>query len=370
MLTPSLFELDDDDDISDDELSNNNDDISLAASSLLPPSTSHVKKLSCPCTTLQQLSNYITTDILFISHHRAQKPCVLINFVTGWNIFSNGEAGVHNKIRDLMLSSTSATIPPTTTVPVLTAHDSIHFFGRELCEVSVRNFQDVMDDNIRMINTDNNKDKEGKEDKESNEGKEGKEEPTIPFYCRLRPVPDELLSSFNLIDFHEKNVLFKKDLCACWIGAAKTITPLHFDTCHGLLAVVAGTKRVTMFPPDDTMYMYRDTNGANPNSSKCDWEVYRDQTEFQGGAPRCWDGKNARDGDGGGKCETTETSYRAKFHRMDETSPVEVHVRGGEMLYIPPGWWHTVENVTTTISVLLPFDMIRDEDLHPSLLLL
>ena len=36
------------------------------------------------------------------------------------------------------------------------------------------------------------------------------------------------------------------------------------------------------------MYMYRDVSGANPNSSRCDWEVYRDQTERSGGAPRCF----------------------------------------------------------------------------------
>ena len=56
--------------------------------------------------------------------------------------------------------------------------------------------------------------------------------------------------------------------------------------------------------------------------------------------------------------------------RLDETSPREVLLQAGEMLYIPPGWWHTVENVTATIAVLLPFDMVDGEDLHPALMLL
>ena len=63
-------------------------------------------------------------------------------------------------------------------------------------------------------------------------------------------------------------------------------------------------------------------------------------------------------------------TYRQEYMQLDETSPREVFLEAGQMLYIPPGWWHTVENVTATIAVLLPFDMSGGEDLHPSLLLL
>ena len=135
--------------------------------------------------------------------------------------------------------------------------------------------------------------------------------------------------------------LFKEDLCACWIGSKGIVTPLHFDTCHGLLAGVAGTKRVTLFRPEDTMYLYRRSSSEpNPNSSRADWELWRD-------------------GDG---------EARRRFPKLDEAMPIEVELGPGDMLYIPPGWWHTVAGATATVAVLLPFDMSPGEELHPSLM--
>lgn len=69
------------------------------------------------------------------------------------------------------------------------------------------------------------------------------------------PIPKSFTTLFNLsfdaneavdletTDSFETSILFKKQLCACWIGSQGTITPLHFDTCHGLLAVLHGSKK-------------------------------------------------------------------------------------------------------------------------------
>ena len=46
------------------------------------------------------------------------------------------------------------------------------------------------------------------------------------------------------------------DLSGIWIGSKGCITPLHFDAWHGVLCQVRGTKRVTLFSPDDTDNMY------------------------------------------------------------------------------------------------------------------
>jgi len=37
----------------------------------------------------------------------------------------------------------------------------------------------------------------------------------------------------------------------------------------------------------------------------------------------------------------------------------------GQVLYIPPFWWHHVESLEYCISVLLPFDLDATEPIHP-----
>lgn len=41
-----------------------------------------------------------------------------------------------------------------------------------------------------------------------------------------------------------------------WISAGKHTTGLHYDDEDGLLTVVAGTKELILFPPNDTKYLY------------------------------------------------------------------------------------------------------------------
>ena len=91
------------------------------------------------------------------------------------------------------------------------------------------------------------------------------------------------------------------------------------------------------------MYLYRRGSGAaNPDSSAAAWEAWRD---------------------GAGDA-------RARWPKLDEASPREVVLEAGEMLYTPPGWWHTVAGETATVAVLLPFDMdeAAGETLHQSLM--
>ena len=297
--------------------------------------TNTVSKLECPCDNLKELSTFVSTpNTTFYDQHRLKKPALLTGYVDHWNISTQHSSDMNFALQNVMVKINMED----NNVAVLYAKDDIHFFGNGLCTAGELRFDQVLSDNVMS----------------------GEHE-SRPFYCRMRPLPDTICPLLNIhFDDNDETVLFKQKLCACWIGCAGTITPLHFDTCHGFLAVVKGTKKVTLFPPEDTMYMYRDRRASsmNPNSSVCDYELWRvaECTEkVDRGCPRH------------PPIDSSTTSYRAMYSRMEETTPQEVLVHGGTMLYIPPGWWHTVENVTATISVLLPFDMVGDEDLHPAL---
>lgn len=151
-------------------------------------------------------------------------------------------------------------------------------------------------------------------------------------------------------------VEFRRDLCACWIASAGAITPLHFDLCHGLLVSLHGTKRFTLFPPSDTPYLYRkDPLDANPNSSRVAWETWREQHDK-------WAGSSAA-----GVQERKAGHAYWSFPKVAETTPTIAEVGPGDVLYTPPGWWHHVEGLTSTVAVLLPFDMSPGEELHEAL---
>ena len=305
------------------------DSIDSTSSSSSTKTFLSIDRLSCKCSTLIELSNFVSSSTgSFFKEYRSQRPVLLTDYANQWSVMKH--ANLYQLIKDLYIQEHSSN-----TVSVLRAFDKIHFFGNGLCYSDEMKIEDVLSDRVM----------------------EG--EHNDPFYCRLRPIPKSFSNIFHL-DFDEsnKNVLFKRKLSACWIGTKGSITPLHFDTCHGFLAVVKGIKRVTLFPAEDSMYLYRDTRSSsvNPNSSKCDYEIWRDDI-LNGGNPRF--PPTPLDG--------VDVTFKDMYSKMEEASPREVYVHGGQMLYIPPGCWHTVENVTLTVSVLLPCDMTGEEDLHPAL---
>ena len=307
--------------------------------------------INCKATNLIELSDFVTSSN-FYSNYRSKTPVVIQSFINQFPIMMNQSSKIQSLLSTAYIQEHQD--QSRIEINVLHANDKIHFFGNGLCTKSTMLITDVFSEAVMN-------------------GTYAGE----PFYCRLRPIPKSFTTLFNLsfdaneavdletTDSFETSILFKKQLCACWIGSQGTITPLHFDTCHGLLAVLHGVKKVTLFPPEDSMYLYRDdsTFSDNPNSSKVDLEVY-----------------NTDDGSTSTSTSTSTriprypplngSSYQEMYSRMEETSPKEVFLKDGEMLYIPPGFWHTVENVTATISVLLPFDMAGNEDLHEALHLL
>ena len=101
-------------------------------------------------------------------------------------------------------------------------------------------------------------------------------------------------------------------------GADGNVTPLHHDTAHNLIAHVYGKKRFLCFAPEDTARLY-----PHPKSSR-----YPHVSRVNPERP------------------TLET-----FPAFAGARAFGAVLEAGELLYLPPGFWHHVRSLGVTISV-------------------
>ncbi|CAN4089685.1 unnamed protein product [Withania somnifera] len=102
-----------------------------------------------------------------------------------------------------------------------------------------------------------------------------------------------------------------------WFGPSGTVTPLHHDPHHNILAQVVGKKYVRLYPASLLDELYPHSETMLRNSSQVDLDNI-DEKEF----PKILD---------------------LEFQ--------DCILEEGEMLYIPPKWWHYVRSLTTSFSV-------------------
>lgn len=101
-----------------------------------------------------------------------------------------------------------------------------------------------------------------------------------------------------------------------WFGPGGTVSPLHFDPKDNVLCQVVGAKYLRLYAPEESDKLYP-IEGLLSNTSQVQVEDpdHEQFPEFR----------------------------RAKY--------VECVLREGEMLYIPPKYWHYVRSLSTSFSV-------------------
>lgn len=119
-----------------------------------------------------------------------------------------------------------------------------------------------------------------------------------------------------------------------WVGQRGNVTALHYDFWHGFLAQVVGRKRVTLFAPADSARVYPDS----PFGPRI-------------GATRLPTMLNDAD--------------PARFPMLNRATRHEAILGPGDILYIPPFWWHHIESLDDAISLSLRYDPTWRESLRP-----
>jgi hypothetical protein len=104
-----------------------------------------------------------------------------------------------------------------------------------------------------------------------------------------------------------------------WIGPKGTLTPLHRDDTDNLFAQVWGQKTFTLAAPH-----HREALGT--------WS-----TAPQGGLDGCDFNPDAPDYD--------------RFPKARDVTFMRVTLEAGDLLFLPEGWFHQVESVSTSLSV-------------------
>ena len=112
-------------------------------------------------------------------------------------------------------------------------------------------------------------------------------------------------------------------MCVCVHRADLRCT--HFDTSENLMLCVCGSKRLWLYPPSDTPYVY-------PAAQK-------ERTSRADVPPFC-------------RVHELPHELRETFAAVAHASPVEVVLRAGDLLYLPAGWWHCVEGSTERNMIL------------------
>ncbi|KAK9507122.1 hypothetical protein O3M35_008930 [Rhynocoris fuscipes] len=155
-------------------------------------------------------------------------------------------------------------------------------------------------------------------------------------------IEKHILSSNDTVGYLAQHQLFdqipelKKDICIpeycclskndetfsepdinAWFGPRGTITPLHYDPKHNLLSQVVGRKKILLYSPEDSLNLYPHDSKMLHNTARVDPQA----PNFQ------------------------------NFPRYKLAKCYQCILYPGEMLYIPPKWWHYVKSMDISFSV-------------------
>ena len=103
------------------------------------------------------------------------------------------------------------------------------------------------------------------------------------------------------------------------IGAPGTFTQGHIDSKDNFAYQLIGEKRWTIFSPQDYKYLY-----YVERSGSLEWST---------------------------ALNSLGTPDLKKYPLYAKASPITFTLRAGEVLYLPRGWTHRVENITPALTI-------------------
>ncbi|KAI0014304.1 Clavaminate synthase-like protein [Xylariaceae sp. FL0662B] len=152
----------------------------------------------------------------------------------------------------------------------------------------------------------------------------------VPDYCYTSPPPHPSDPSIDQPELDEP-------LLNAWFGPPGTITPLHNDPYHNILAQVVGRKYLRLYSPLQTERMRArgKENGVEMGNT----------SSMDVGVVEGWDTALSDDDD------DDEQPSRGSVDAFREVPFLDCILEPGDTLYIPIGWWHYVRGLSVSFSV-------------------
>jgi len=142
------------------------------------------------------------------------------------------------------------------------------------------------------------------------------------FYASGVPLQQFLPMLLDDVEVPPYREIGAKSSPRMWMGNGQ-IGPLHYDTTANLHGIVFGSKRFTLFPPRQLPLLYPCSMFSKiPTMSQASL--------------------SAPDYD--------------RFPRLRKAKSTVVELGPGDLLFLPPGWWHQVDTPSPTISIDFPGD--------------
>ncbi|KAF8936373.1 hypothetical protein EDD21DRAFT_372503 [Dissophora ornata] len=152
----------------------------------------------------------------------------------------------------------------------------------------------------------------------------------IPDYCMIEPQEQD--------SYHPPEDV----LLNAWFGPRGTVSPMHTDPYHNLLAQVVGRKYVRLYAPTETSKLYcfgsaleREENEGDGNNEQERGQEQEQEATLLGNTSQV----------------DVEHPDLDRHPRFAEAQYVETILAPGEVLYIPFHWWHYIRSLSTSFSV-------------------
>lgn len=157
-------------------------------------------------------------------------------------------------------------------------------------------------------------------------------EPRFYLRAKLGKILPQLLDELTIPAYCANRLALRYNL---WFSGKGTVTALHFDLPHNLVAQVYGSKRFLLFPHTESHHLYREPwLSATPHLARVDPEA----PDF------------------------------SRYPRLLKARGYACTLVPGDLLFIPSRFWHHANSLTPSISTnfwwaspaLLPFVKLSD----------
>ncbi|KAA1077771.1 hypothetical protein PGT21_019423 [Puccinia graminis f. sp. tritici] len=139
-----------------------------------------------------------------------------------------------------------------------------------------------------------------------------------------------------------------------WLGPAGTVSPAHVDPYYNCYAQVVGRKYVWVAAPKFSTEMYPFGTPTSDQESGRPEEVIQDRNTLQANYMT-----NTSQVDVFGSVDQDRLAeFRGRFPQfVDKVMPeaLQIVLEEGDMLVMPPGWWHSMKSLKPSINLSMWF---------------